>query len=400
MTNENSTKHRGSQIVLPFLLVAAFLCIPARSATGVHQTAIVIDSHSDFLDRSAIDGSGLTDDPPGAQTTLEKLQQGAVDAQFFSVFVPPAFKDYGYKKRTDELIARLKEDIARNPAHIELVRNTTGIIAIANSGKVAALMGIEGGHSIEDSIDHLRHFYAQGVRYLTLTWSNTNEWADSSSDTPRWGGLSTKGREIVHEMNRLGMMVDISHVSDETFWDVIETTKSPIIASHSSARALADHPRNMSDSMIKAMAANGGVIQVNFYSRYVDTSFLKEFKQARAAAKDRFSVIEKKYADDPIELDKHLWSLEKELESGLIPPTVHQVVDHIEHIIQLVGPDYVGLGSDFDGMGAPPSGLEHIGKLSSITEDLLSRGYSNEVVKKVLGGNLLRVMSENERLAR
>jgi membrane dipeptidase len=179
MTNVNSTRHIGSQIVLPFLLIAAILCIPARSATGVHQAAIVIDSHSDFLDRTAIDGSGLSDDPPGAQTSLKKLQHGAVDAQFFSIFVPPAFKEYGYKKRTDELINRLKEDVAQNSAHIELVQNTTGILEIANSGKVAALIGIEGGHSIENSIDHLRHFYAQGVRYLTLTWSNTNEWADS-----------------------------------------------------------------------------------------------------------------------------------------------------------------------------------------------------------------------------
>ncbi|MEH6611221.1 MAG: dipeptidase [Halioglobus sp.] len=369
------------------------------SASEIHSQALVIDSHSDFLDRSAIDGSGLADDPPGAQTTLGKLEQGGVDAQFFSIFVPPAFADYGFARRGNELIDRLEREVAANHTRIASAYSTADITQLSADGKIAALMGIESGHVIENDLDMLAHFYNRGVRYMTLTWSNSNEWADAYGGETVHGGLTDFGVKVVQKMNELGMMVDISHVSDETFWDVMAVAKLPVIASHSSARALMPSKRNMSDSMIEAVAKNGGVIQINFYSSYVDSQFNQDYKTARTAAHAQFKALDKKYADNPIELDVKSWSLQLALEKQLSPPPASRVVDHIVHVIELVGVDHVGMGTDFDGMGTPPAGLEHIGKISAVTEELLQRGYSEEDITKVLGGNLLRVMAENERQA-
>ncbi len=367
-----------------------------KDAASLHQGAIVIDTHSDFLDRSAIDGSHLSDDPIGAQTTLTKLKEGQVDAQFFSVFVPPAFEDYGFSRRADELIDRLYAEAAANSDDVEIVTSAAGIRRLANSGKIAALMGIEGGHAIEGDLGKLEHFYRRGVRYMTLSWANTNAFADSSGDAPRWGGLNTLGEQVVKTMNRLGMMVDISHVSDETFWDVMAVTTSPVIASHSDVRGIVDHKRNMGDKMIRAIADNGGVIQISFYAQYVDQNFADQFEVAKAAAKPRFDALKQRYGDDPVELDIQEWSLEISIEQGLTPPSVAKVVDHIDYVVKLGGIDHVGLGSDFDGMGAPPAGLENIGKVSAITDELVRRGYSGADVRKILGENLLRVLAQNE----
>ena len=365
----------------------------------LHKSAIVIDAHSDYLDRSAIDGAGLGEDPPGGQTSVGKLREGQVDAQFFSVFVPPAYERYGYVERTHELIDRLLQQVARFPNQLEFATTADDIERISRSGKSAALMGIEGGHSIQNRLEHLRNYYRLGVRYMTLTWNNTNDWADASGDSARWSGLNDFGIEVVREMNRLGMMIDISHVSDDTFWDVMQHTSKPVIASHSLARSLRDTPRNMSDKMIKAMAENGGVVQVSFYSKHLDQAFADRFDQLKGEAKDQFNTLEKKYRDDPIQLDIAQWSLEKKIENEVSVPSYRKVVDHIDHIVQLVGPDHVGLGSDFDGMGSPPQGLEHIGKIKVITGELVKRGYSDEDTTKILGGNLLRVMRANEREA-
>lgn len=362
----------------------------------LHQNAIVIDAHSDYLDRSTIDGAGLNEDTPGSQTTLSKLEQGQVDAQFFSVFVPPAYRKYGYANRTYELIDRLVQQVEKNESRIALAQTAGDIERLANEGKISALIGLEGGHSIENSLAHLRNYYRLGVRYMTLTWSNTNDWADSSGGDARWNGLNGFGEKVVKEMNRLGMMIDISHVSDDTFWDVIEHTTKPIIASHSLVRAEMDSKRNMSDEMIQAVAANGGVIQVSYYSQYVDKAFKNEFNKKIGQQDLAMNALGEKYLNDPIQLDIEQWSLQKKVEFTITPPSYKRVVDHIEHIIKLVGATHVGLGSDYDGMGAPPSGLEHVGKTKTTTAELVKRGYSDEDIKKILGGNLLRVMRANE----
>jgi membrane dipeptidase len=269
---------------------------------------------------------------------------------------------------------------------------------IAARGKIAALMGIEGGHAIEDSLATLRMFYKLGVRYMTLTHTNTNDWADSSGDinnanVAHHQGLTDFGRAVVREMNRLGMMVDISHVADKTFYDVIATTRAPIIASHSSARALADHPRNMTDDMLRAVAKNGGVVMVNFFDLFIDPRKAELAKQAKIKREE----LRRQFPDDEQRVSAEL---EKWLAANNPGPTpLSMLIDHIDHIVKVAGIDHVGLGSDFDGDITPPQGLEDISKLPNITYELMKRGYSDADIKKVLGENFLRVMSEVERAA-
>jgi membrane dipeptidase len=273
--------------------------------------------------------------------------------------------------------------------------------------KLAALMGIEGGHSIENDIRLLRDFYRLGVRYMTLSWSNTNEWADSSGDiddpkVQHHNGLTDFGKQVVLEMNRLGMMVDISHVADKTFWDAIATTKAPVIASHSSARALVNAPRNMTDDMLKAVAQNGGVVQVNFFNGFDDENFRKALE---AQAKDQAAAIQKFLDDqkaqgkpvDYVQVDR----IEREWMAKIPRPPLSSLIDHIDHIAKVAGVDHVGLGSDFDGVsGATPQGIDSAADLPKITQALLDRGYSATDIHKILGGNLMRVFRDVERVSR
>jgi membrane dipeptidase len=269
------------------------------------------------------------------------------------------------------------------------------------------LLGIEGGHSIENDIHLLRDFYRLGVRYMTLSWSNTNEWADSSGDldNPKiqhHNGLTDFGKQVVLEMNRLGMMVDISHVADKTFWDAIATTKAPVIASHSSARALTNHPRNMTDDMLHAVAKNGGVVDINFYSAFVDEDYRKAAeaqKKDREAAVDAYVAKQQAAGQTVTYLDKD--RIEREWAAKIPRPPLKSLVDHIDHIAKITGVDHVGLGSDFDGVsGAMPEGMDSAADLPKITQALLDRGYSADDIRKILGGNLLRVFREVERVSR
>jgi len=268
------------------------------------------------------------------------------------------------------------------------------------------LMGIEGGHSIENDIHLLRDYYRLGVRYMTLSWSNTNEWADSSGDiddpkVTHHDGLTDFGKQVVLEMNRLGMMVDISHVADKTFFDAIAITKAPVIASHSSARALTNHPRNMTDDMLRAVAKNGGVVQANFYDAFIDENYRKaadaQKKDAEAAVKAR--IAELKAAGKPVTyLDKD--KIEREWAAKIPRPPLKSLIDHIDHIAKVAGVDHVGLGSDFDGVsGATPEGIDSAADLPKITQALLDRGYSADDIHRILGGNLLRVFRQVERVS-
>jgi len=385
---------------MAWLLMLALNTAAADSdAKRIHEEALVIDTHSDFLFRSDLDGSALTDDPPLAQTTLGKLEQGGVDAQFFAVWVPPEYKRYGYARKTLELIDDFYRQIDLSPERIEMARTVADIKRIAESGKVAALMGIEGGHSIENRLELLRNYYRLGVRYMTLTWSNNNDWADSSSDVVKWGGLTDFGVAVVEEMNRIGMMIDISHVADTTFRDVMKTTRAPVIASHSSVRALNTHKRNMSDEMIVALAENGGVIQINFYPMFLDQQFHDAAYQALFAAKPEYATLATEYLDDQIGLMGPQWELYRKIADTLEKPPLSVLVDHIDHVVKLVGAEHVGLGSDFDGVSSLPIGMEHAGKLPALTEALVAKGYSEEDIRKILGGNLLRVMADVEKVA-
>jgi membrane dipeptidase len=295
------------------------------------------------------------------------------------------------------------EQAARHPDRMMMAFSVADIERAHGEHKLAALMGIEGGHSIENDMHLLRDYYRLGVRYMTLSWSNTNEWADSSGDIndakiQHHNGLSDFGKQVVLEMNRLGMMVDISHVADKTFWDAIATTKAPVIASHSSARALVNAPRNMTDDMLRAVAKNGGVVQVNFFSGFVDEDYRKAVE---AQAQDQAAAIQK-YIDSLkaqgkpvsyVEVDR----MERAWMAKIPRPRFKVLIDHIDHIAKVAGVDHVGLGSDFDGVsGATPQGMDSAADLPKITQALLDRGYSAEDIKKVLGGNLLRVFRQVE----
>ncbi|MCI0387607.1 MAG: dipeptidase [Acidobacteria bacterium] len=370
-------------------------------AMKLHREAIVIDTHNDItsaitdrdFDLGAQDKSGRT------QTDIPRMKAGGLDADFFAIYVAAGYaRNGGAARRALDMIDGVYEQVRRHPESLEMAFAANDIRRIHKTGKIAALMGIEGGHAIEDSLSALRQFYRLGVRYMTLTHSNTNNWADSSGDinnpnVKHHNGLTDFGREVVREMNRLGMMVDISHVADKTFWDAIEMSQAPVIASHSSARALTDAPRNMTDDMLKAVAKKGGVVMVNFGKSFVNTRYVKPSPETQA----KMDEIRNQYSDDRMTMRAKL----NELQGPPPHVTLDMLIDHFVHIARIAGIDHVGIGSDFDGVGGQlPEGMEDISKLPAITYELLKRGYSDADVKKVLGENFLRTMAEVERVAK
>jgi len=382
--------------------------ISAR-ARAIHDSAIVVDTHADtpqrFLDENFDIGSN---DPKDiGHISLDKARAGNLGAEFFSIWVDPETNQGHFAQHTFDLIDSVYEQAARHPDRMMMAFSVEDIEHARKQKKLAALMGIEGGHSIENDIHLLRDFYRLGVRYMTLSWSNTNEWADSSGDIDdpkiqHHNGLTDFGKQVVLEMNRLGMMVDISHVADKTFWDVIATSKAPVIASHSSARALSNHPRNMTDDMLRAVAKNGGVVHVNFFSAFDDQKYLDAF---RAQSKEQDAAVEeyvarKKAAGQPVSyLDKD--RIEREWSARIPRPLLKSLIDNIDHIAKVAGTDHVGLGSDFDGVsGATPEGIDSAADLPKITQALLDRGYGADDIHKILGGNTLRVFKEVERVSR
>ena len=397
------------------LLLLLILAKPAYSqsagarALEIHNSAIVIDTHADtpqrFLDENYDIGS--TDPKDHGHISLDKAKAGNLGAEFFSIWVEPETNQGHFARHTLDLIDSVYEQAARHPDRMMMAFSVADIERAHHEHKLAALMGIEGGHSLENDIHLLRDYYRLGVRYMTLSWSNTNEFADSSGDinnpkVEHHNGLTEGGKQIVLDMNRLGMLVDISHVADKTFWDAIAVSKAPVIASHSSARALTNHPRNMTDDMLRAVAKNGGVVQVNFYNAFVDENYRKA---AEAQTKEREAAV-KAYTDKlkvegktPTYLDSE--RIEREWAAKIPRPPLSSLIDHIDHIAKVAGVDHVGLGSDFDGVsGATPEGIDSAADLPKITQALLDRGYSGDDIRKVLGGNILRVLGEAERVSR
>jgi membrane dipeptidase len=274
------------------------------------------------------------------------------------------------------------------------------IVRLHLQGKFAILMGVEGGHIIQDDLRALDIYYRLGVRYMTLTHTANTEWADSSGDKPKWDGLTNFGKQVVERMNRLGMMVDISHVSDKTFYDTLAATKAPVIASHSSCRALCDVPRNMTDDMISALAKNGGVMDINFYSGFLSPDFAAAYKKVAPQIHTDESAAEKQYASDRKRLAEEFRNIWARYASQFPAPSYTTIADHIDHAVQVGGIDHVGLGSDFDGIDSAPKGMEDVSKLPALVRELARRGYSEQDLKKILGGNLLRVMRQVERVGR
>jgi membrane dipeptidase len=372
-----------------------------QRALQIHRRAIVIDTHNDVTTPMTNDDFDLSGTPPTPyRTNIERMKKGGMTAEFFSLYVKPWYVEHGGSaRRTLDMIDSVYRAVERHPRDLMFATSVADIRRAKRQGKIAALMGIEGGHAIEDSLPTLREFYRLGVRYMTLTWNNTNNWADAGRGDKKHHGLSDFGKEVVHEMNRLGMMIDVSHVSDETMSDALDVSKAPIIASHSSARALSNVPRNIPDDLLKRIAKNGGVIHVNFYSVFVDTNTVSPQSTARdERLKAQQAAIDKKYKDDP---ERRAEESDKLEAANPLPPLpISKLIDHIDHIVKVAGIDHVGIGADFDGANDMPEGAQDVSMLPNITYELLKRGYSERDIRKILGENLLRAFAEAERVAR
>ena len=398
------TQGKPSQKIMP----------KTQSPEAVHRSAIVIDTHADTPQRFADEHFDLADPLQGGNLNLESIHKGNLGAEFFSIWVEPTLYKGHYARRTLELIDAVKQQVAKHPDQIEFVTTAAGIEQAHRDRKFAALMGIEGGHSIEDSIPLLREYYALGVRYMTLTWANSNGWADSSGDIDDKSvphtkeGLTEFGKDVVYEMNRLGMMVDISHVSDRTFFRTLNISRAPVIASHSGARALCDAPRNMTDAMLRAVAnyggpnSKGGVIQVNFFSGFVSQAYRDALKIQQPLAEKAIQEMKDKAKAEGKEVTySEIEKIQRQFADRIPRPPLSMLIDHIDHIAKVVGVDHVGLGSDFDGVSCQlPEGLDSAADLPKITAALMARGYSAEDCRKILGGNLLRVFREVEQVAK
>lgn len=378
------------------MCLAACAQRPADRVAELHRSLLIVDTHNDVTSRT-VDGFDVGRPDGKGHTDIPRLRAGNVGAIFFSAYVAAGYAAKGQAAhRALEMIDTIRYDIVeRHPGDFVLALTAADIERAHREGKIAALIGIEGGHAIEDSLRLLRNYYRLGVRYMTLTHSNTNNWADSSGDeddprVKRHNGLTAFGREVVREMNRLGMIVDISHVSDKTFWDVLESSRAPVMASHSSCRALSNIPRNMSDEMIAALARKGGVIQINFGCEFLS--------QASASASPWANrELARKLREIP-DRDARAEAIRKA--SAAMPrATLADVVAHIDHVVKLAGIDAVGIGSDFDGVGCTPEGLEDVSKFPNLTRALLERGYSENDIRKIYGGNTLRLLRAVERAA-
>ncbi len=375
--------------------------IVTEAARKLHAESLVIDGHNDLPWELRRKDSGvsfrdidLLRPQKNLHTDIPRLRTGGIGAQFWSAYVPA---DTGKKgvalKTTLEQIDAIHRMVARYPDTFEMASGTADIERIRKSGKIASLIGIEGGHSIEGSIGALRSLYRLGVRYMTLTHSESLDWADSATDDPKCGGLSPFGEEIVREMNALGMLVDLSHVSPDCMKKALKVTKAPVIFSHSSARGIADHPRNVPDDVLKLVKANGGVVMVNFYSGFVVPEGARAMQKMFQVGRE----LKKKFPDDEAKYLEAMraWQKENPFPSG----TVHTVVDHIDHIVKVAGIDHVGLGSDFDGIMKVPTQLEDVSTYPVITQAMLDRGYKPEEIRKLLGENLMRAFREAEKVA-
>jgi len=387
-------------LLIPILISALYLNSEEKidaelwkKALKIHQEAIVVDTHCDtpmvMLDR----GIDIGHKSDKNDVDLIRMKKGGLDASFFVVFISNQLDKKHPAKKALEMIDEIYQQVEKYSNLAEIAYSPQDIRRIHQTGKRAILIGMENGGPIESSLRLLRDYYRLGVRYITLTHNDNNDICDSStSKKPRWNGLSEFGREVVKEMNRLGMIVDVSHISDDAFWDVLEVSQASVIASHSCVRSLCNVPRNMSDKMIKALAKNKGVIQINFYGGFLDEEISRKSEEIRKKIWPEREKLRKKYKNNEAEY----WNAVIELwkKNAPPPPKIDVLIDHIDYVVNLVGVDYVGLGSDFDGASSYPQGLEDVTGFPLITYHLLKKGYKEEGIKKILGENLLRVFKE------
>ena len=356
---------------------------------ALHYRTLVFDGHIDTPTRM-LQGFdfGRRHRRADGHVDLPRMFEGGLDAAFFSIYVPATYGEGAAAvQHARRLLAEVRRQVAAHADRVALAYAAADVLRITRSGRKAILLGLEGGHALAGSVDTLRALYEAGIRYVTLTHVNTNRLADASQDRPRWNGLSEQGRRIVREMNRLGMLIDLSHTSDSTFFDVLAVSEAPVILSHSSMRALVPTVRNASDEMLRALARNGGVVLINFFDALVNPYLTA----------DVYAEAERRTGGNLRRLWNAVYAIRRE--RGLPGATLDDVLDHIDHAVQVAGIDHVGLGSDFDGVFDLPAGLEDVTRLPWITYGLYRRGYAEADIQKILGGNLLRVLAEVERVA-
>jgi membrane dipeptidase len=363
--------------------------------SDVHRRAIIVDGHCDTPYRLLRHNVHLEEHDPEAQVDLRSLRESGITASFFAAYVPGYYVGRGPAAFAIQLIDLIKSEVARHSDQLSLCADSAGIREAKQRGRIAIMIGVEGGHAIEDSLDILRDLYQRGARYLTLTHVNTNNWCDSSGDGGRHGGLTDFGRQVVRTMNDLGMIVDVSHISDKAFYNVIETTRVPVVATHSSCRALCRHPRNMTDDMLRTLAKNGGVCMINFFSAFVNDEVAKVIMQAQKRVREPAS----EGGTEEVPNDSLDWDLYLKWFNTLGCPTAkfEDVIDHILHAVKIAGVEHVGIGSDFDGVPALPDNLQTASALPAVTARLLERGLSESDVEKILGGNFMRVFEQIQR---
>jgi membrane dipeptidase len=386
------------KIILATFLVFALCQLEAQAYKKLHKNALVVDTHNDVLTTITLAGKDFTTNLLGqAHSDLNRWQQGGVDVQIFSIFCDERYgKGTAFAHALRE-IDSLDAIVGRNTKTMQLVNNKKELLQAIKSKKFAAMKGVEGGHMIEDNMQYLDSLYKRGARYLTLTWNNSTSWASSAKDETenslpagQQKGLNDLGKQIVQRMNSLGMLVDLSHVGEQTFWDVMKIATKPVIVSHSCVKAICNHRRNLTDEQIKAVAKNGGVIHLNFYSGFLDSTYEKNKAQFLERHKMEADSL-KKIGKVSYEVDEWL-ARAYPIEAMQIKPKLSLLIDHIDYIVKLVGVDYVGLGSDFDGIESMPQELKGVEDFPLITKALLERGYSKKAIRKILGENFLRIL--------
>jgi membrane dipeptidase len=353
----------------------------------------IADTHADTLMWMIDQGWGLDDDR--LQVNINKMRKGGHDLQVFACFINPAVGKDRYISRTLQMIDLLKSEVKKHNKKIALCDSLAQIRSTRRSGKKIALLGIEGGHAIENDLSILRCYRDLGVIYMTLTWSNTNDWADSSNDVERWGGLTQFGRKVITEMNRIGMIVDISHVSDKAFWHALETSNRPMIASHSSVRSICGHQRNMTDEMIRSLADKGGVVFINFYPSFISQNFWKAYEKLKTRLEKQLSKMYARYKERPEMAGYEEDKIVQARKSSLPQVTMEDVIRHIEHVVNIAGVESVGLGSDFDGTSFMPEDMQDCTSLPRLCDELRKRKFKSFEVEKIASGNFLRVFSES-----
>ncbi len=372
----------------------------SERARKIHFSSIVVDTHDDTTQRLVDEKFDLGRRDARGHIDIPRMKEGGMDAIFFSIWMPSSITGPEAVRRALDQIDAVREQVRRHPDDLVLATTAEEVRRAYDQHKIAALMGVEGGHMIDNDLGLLRVYAALGVRYLTLTHGSNTQWADSSTDKPAHNGLTDFGKDVVRELNRLGVLVDISHVSDKTFYDALEVSKAPMIASHSSCRALCDAPRNMTDDMIKALAAKGGVIQINYHMGFLSQEYRNATSNPKSVKKLNAEIKKRCGASEACQIREGEQMARKLVEQGKAPRVDWtKIVEHIDHAVKLAGADHVGLGSDFDGANMP-YGLEDASKLPKITEALLRKGYSESDIRKILGGNTLRVMEQAEQVAR